>query len=184
MPPRYNRESMKSLFRLSGALAIVLVLSFLFAGSFASAPAADASTSLPTEFFGPGLRGLLVLEQKLGALEATVSGLAQSFTTQTLTATTGNFQTLCVTKSDGTPVCVTGDQLASMVAGGNQVSVQISGPTPPMISGTSAPPLVSVDTASSTATTTPPFSASSTPPSSLSETSSTASSTDATSTSQ
>ena len=61
---------------------------------------------------------------ELTALESTVAGLAQSFTSKQITAT----QQLCVEKSDGTPVCVTGDQLAGIMAG--TATVQISTPAP------------------------------------------------------
>jgi hypothetical protein len=44
------------------------------------------------------------------SLEQTVSGYAQSFTTNKL----------CVNKSDGTPVCVTGDQLNALLAAQKQ----------------------------------------------------------------
>jgi len=39
-------------------------------------------------------------------------------------------------------MCITGDQLASLLSG--EPHVQISDPTPPMISGTSTPPSISI----------------------------------------
>jgi hypothetical protein len=66
-------------------------------------------------------------------LEQTVSGFAQSFTTNRL----------CVDKSDGTPVCITGDQLATLLNGG-EPSVEVSGPST-TISGTSTAPTITIN---------------------------------------
>lgn len=76
--------------------------------------------------------GLNSIASRVSALEATVAGFANRFTTKQL----------CVEKSDGTPVCLTGDQLAGILSG--TPSVQISAPTPPTISGTSTPPSINI----------------------------------------
>jgi len=57
----------------------------------------------------PIVSAIQALYVDVQSLEQTVAGFAQSFTSQTITAT----NELCVNKSDGTPVCITGDQLAS-----------------------------------------------------------------------
>jgi hypothetical protein len=59
-----------------------------------------------------------------------------------------NTQKLCETKSDGTAICLTGDQLAALLAG--QPVVQISGPSSPVISGTSTSPSISATDATGT----------------------------------
>jgi hypothetical protein len=104
---------MKSLFiKLTGALVLLaLAALFAFSGSFASVPVAAATTPPLEPILGPAGRILWTLAQQINVLEKTVSSFAESFTTQTLTATTGNFRTLCV----GT-TCVTPQQFQAMVA--------------------------------------------------------------------
>ena len=140
---------MKSLIKLSCALAILLLaLSFPFSGHLASLPTVHASTSAPGEFFGPGMRGLLVLEKQFIALEATVSSFAQSFTSAHITT-----QELCISDQSGAQTCITKEQLDSLLAApsnGSQDSitsgVQISEPIV-TISGVSSttPPTITIN---------------------------------------
>jgi hypothetical protein len=71
--------------------------------------------------------------------EKAVAGFAQSFTSETITATND----LCVNKSDGTPVCLTGDQLAALLAGQGQQ--QASSPTLAASSSATAPPSITIN---------------------------------------
>jgi hypothetical protein len=122
----------------------------------------------------PLISAVQALATRLSSLEAIVGGFAHSFSSHQITT-----DKLCVTKPDGTLVCVTGTQLASVLAGSSQQSVQISGPSAPIISGTSTPPLAPINTATSTATSTLSSgdAASSTPPTASSTAPTTASST-------
>jgi hypothetical protein len=73
-------------------------------------------------------------------LATTVAGFAQSFTSDKVTT-----KEICVENSDGSTVCVSGDQLADAISGESSKSqVQISAPTPPVISGTSTPPSINI----------------------------------------
>ena len=76
--------------------------------------------------------GLNSIASHVSALEATVAGFANRFTTKQL----------CVEKSDGSPVCLTGDQLAGILSG--TPSVQISAPTLPTISRATTPPSIDI----------------------------------------
>jgi hypothetical protein len=76
--------------------------------------------------------GLNSIASRVSALEATVAGFAQSFTTHQL-----NADELCL---QGT--CITKTQLQALLSG--TPSVQISAPTPPVISGTSTPPSINI----------------------------------------
>jgi len=73
------------------------------------------------------------LASRVSVLETAISGLADSFTTKQL----------CVDKSDGTPICITGDQLAAVVSA--TPTVEVSAPSPIVISGTSTPPSITVE---------------------------------------
>jgi hypothetical protein len=141
------------LVRLSCALAIVLLaLSFVFSGSFTSAPVAAADTVpiLHGEFFGPAGRAVEMLVQKITALEATVSGFAQSFNSQHITT-----QELCVTDQNGAQTCISKSELdALLTPAASGPSVSISQPTI-SFSSSSTSPLVPTDIATSTATSTP-----------------------------
>jgi hypothetical protein len=76
--------------------------------------------------------GLNSIASRVSALEATVAGFAQSFTTHQL-----NADELCL---QGT--CITKTQLQALLSG--TPSVQISAPTLPTISGTSTPPSINL----------------------------------------
>jgi hypothetical protein len=141
--------------RFSCALAIVLLaLSFVFSGSFASAPVAAADTVpiLHSEFFGPAGRAVEMLAQQISALEATVSSFAQSFNSQHITT-----QELCVADQSGAQTCISKSELDSLIAAPNSApQVQISQPTVFFSSSSSSsPPLAPIDVATSTATSTP-----------------------------
>ena len=130
---------------LGAGAVVVLALSFTF--SHLSVPKAQAATP-PNEFFGPGMRGLMTLEQKLAALEATVSSFAESFTSVRVTT-----QELCISDQTGAQTCLTKSQLDALLAAPSSDSqdsstsgVQISEPTVP-ISGVSSstPPTITVN---------------------------------------
>jgi hypothetical protein len=109
--------------------------------STTSATALTPDGTLGLNYLGliaPLVEAVQGLSARLSSLDATIAGFAQSFTSKQVTAT----QQLCVDKSDGPPVCVTGDQLAGILSG--TPSVQISAPTPPMISGTTTPPSINI----------------------------------------
>jgi hypothetical protein len=72
------------------------------------------------------------LTSRVSSLETALAGFANKFTTNQL----------CVEKSDGTPVCITGDELSNILSG--TPSVQISAPTPLVISGTTTPPSINI----------------------------------------
>ncbi len=62
--------------------------------------------------FAPIVGAIQEISHELSALEATVAGFAESFTSKQVTT-----DKLCVTKSGGGSVCVTGDQLQQMLSG-------------------------------------------------------------------
>jgi hypothetical protein len=124
----------------------VLAIAFMFSGSFAAPSAADAATTttpfLGGEFFGPGMRGLLLLEQKVIAHEATVAGFAQSFTSEQVTT-----QELCISDQSGAQTCITKEQLDTLLAAPSSApQIQISQPTV-TISGVSSstPPTITIN---------------------------------------
>ncbi len=118
--------------------------------STTSATALTPNGTLTLNYVGliaPMVKAIQALGTEIASLEQTVASFAQSFTTNILTANTGNFQKLCVQKSDGTSVCVTGDQLATVLAGSGQQSSG-SDDTDPQSSDTSAsttPPIIQVN---------------------------------------
>ena len=61
---------------------------------------------------------IAVIVKSIQQLAQQVADFADSFTSNTITAT----NELCVNKSDGSPVCITGDQLAAVLASDNQPS--------------------------------------------------------------
>jgi hypothetical protein len=106
-----------------------------------SATALTPDGTLGLNYLGliaPLVEAVQELAAEVQSLTSTVEGFAQSFTSKKITAR----QQLCVEKSDGTPVCITGDQLSNILSGAP--SVQISAPTPPVISGTSTPPSINI----------------------------------------
>jgi len=66
----------------------------------------------------PIVSALQELSADITSIETTLTNFAQSFTSQTITAS----QDLCVDNSAGTPICVTGDQLAALLANANGAS--------------------------------------------------------------
>ena len=86
----------------------------------------------------PIVSAIQALSTEVASLETTVAGFAHSFVSDSITAN----NRLCVRNSNGTPICITGDQLTSLLAG--QPSVQVSSPTPIVISGTSTPPSIDI----------------------------------------
>jgi hypothetical protein len=62
-------------------------------------------------FFGPATKVLQEITQQLDALEATVSGFAQSFTSAHITT-----QELCVSDQSGAQTCITKEQLDALLA--------------------------------------------------------------------
>jgi hypothetical protein len=110
--------------------------------STTSATALTPGGTLGLNYIGlisPIVAAIQGLDKEITSLTATVAGFAQSFTSHQV-----NTDRLCVNESSGTPVCISGDQLAAVLAGGNQPTVQISAPTSPTISGTSAPPTIQI----------------------------------------
>ena len=83
----------------------------------------------------PIVSAIQALSAEVTSLEATVAGFAQSFTSKQITAT----EQLCVGST-----CVNQQQLAGLLALEQQGQVQISAPTPPVISGTSTPPSIDI----------------------------------------
>ena len=81
----------------------------------------------------PIVSAIQALYADVQGLEQTVSGFAQTFTTNQL----------CVNKSDGTPVCVTGDQLSALLAAQGQQGV--SSPSPSDNPATTTPPAIAID---------------------------------------
>jgi hypothetical protein len=77
----------------------------------------------------PIVSAIQALSAEVTSLEATVAGFATSFHTQQL----------CVGAT-----CINEQQLASLLALEQQGQVQISAPTPPVISGTSTPPSINI----------------------------------------
>ena len=91
--------------------------------STTSATALTPNGTLGLNYIGlisPIVSAIQALSTEMQNLVATVQGFAQSFSSETITAT----NELCVNKSDGTPVCITGDQLASLLAGNGNGSNQ------------------------------------------------------------
>jgi hypothetical protein len=84
--------------------------------STTSATALTPGGTLGLNYIGlisPIVSAIQALSGKVQNLVAEVQGFAQSFTSETITAT----NELCVNKSDGLPDCITGDQLAALLAG-------------------------------------------------------------------
>jgi hypothetical protein len=89
----------------------------------ATALTPDGTLSLNyIDLISPIVSAIQALSSELSSIENTVSGFADSFTTQELTFTRATGQELCLQKSDGTSVCVSGDQLAAVLAGAEQSS--------------------------------------------------------------
>jgi hypothetical protein len=84
--------------------------------STTSATALTPGGTLGLNYIGlisPIVSAIQALSGKVQNLVAEVQRFAQSFTSETITAT----NELCVNKSDGLPDCITGDQLAALLAG-------------------------------------------------------------------
>jgi hypothetical protein len=79
----------------------------------------------------PIVSAIQALSTEVSSLEATVAGFAESFTSKKITAS----QELCIGAT-----CVTETQLQALLAG--TPSVQISAPTPIVISATTTPPSI------------------------------------------
>jgi hypothetical protein len=120
--------------------------------STTSATALTPGGTLGLNYIGliaPAVSAIQALYSDVQSLEQTVTGFAQSFTSNTITAN----RQLFVKQSDGTPICITGDQLAALLAAENQ-SPAAAQPSP---SGGSNPPgSVTQTEGTSTTATTPP----------------------------
>jgi hypothetical protein len=100
----------------------------------------------------PIVSAIQALYSDVLSLEQTVSGFAESFASNVITAN----QQLCVKQSDGTPVCITGDQLAALLASQDTGSNQSPAVAQPSPSGGSNPPESVTQNSASTTPTTPP----------------------------
>ena len=104
--------------------------------STTSATALTPDGTLGLNYMGliaPIVEAVQQLSTRLSSLETTVVGFADSFTSKKITAS----QELCVGAT-----CVSEAQLQALLTA--KPTVQISAPTPPVISGTSTPPSINI----------------------------------------
>jgi Chaperone of endosialidase/Domain of unknown function (DUF5011) len=104
--------------------------------STTSATALTPDGTLGLNYIGliaPLVEAVQQLSSELSSLQATVAGFADSFTSKKITAS----QELCIGAT-----CVTETQLQALLSG--TPTVQISAPTPPVISGTTTPPSINI----------------------------------------
>ncbi len=116
--------------------------------STTSATALTPGGTLGLNYIGlisPIVSAIQALYTDVESLEQTVSGFAQSFTSNNITAD----QQICVKNSAGAPICITGDQLAALLAADNQTQ---SAAQPGPAGGSNPPESVTQNSASTTAT--------------------------------
>jgi hypothetical protein len=92
------------------------------------------------DLISPIVSAIQALYSDVLSLDQTVAGFAQSFTSETITAT----NQLCVNKSDGAPICITGDQLAALLAGQSAPSSSSESSAP---ASTTTPPTITINAA-------------------------------------
>jgi hypothetical protein len=98
------------------------------------------------DLVSPIISAIQELDQELTSLASTVARFAESFTTQVLTAVTGNFSTgnfsneLCVGST-----CVTPAQFQAMVAAANQSASASASPSSSTSAATDTPPVIAIN---------------------------------------
>ena len=116
--------------------------------STSSATALTPDGTLGLNYIGlisPIVKAIQALSSEITALEQTVAGFAESFTTKVINSQKDNTQQLCISDgpNDSNPVCITKSQLANLLSGQSSPSVQVSTSNIPVIS-TSTPPTIQI----------------------------------------